>query len=96
MKQEVWEFFPPKAKQNLEILVDHFETWFDSLVFTMKPCCCNRCSMHFYTDLLKCARLSLKKLSSGWKHSLKTVHVQAASSISTNTPPYHQRCRLLK
>jgi len=37
---------------------------------TVKPCCCNGCSMWFTIILL--------------------------SSISTNTPSYYQRCKLLK
>lgn len=36
---------------------------------TVKPCCCQRCSMQFSIVLLRYETPSLKKTSSGWEHA---------------------------
>jgi len=63
--------------------------------------------MWFRIVFLKYERPFLKKTLSGWEHMLlfnltkpfsidgAFPDVQAASSIGTNAPQYHQTCRLL-
>ncbi len=71
---------------------------------TMKPCCCNSCSMWFCIVLLKYteidvvwrgAYVALKPLYTPFSIHSAFQNRQAAHTVCTYAPPYHQRCCLL-